>query len=119
MHGERLFVHIDAPFGRRVQNVRGSGQVFHGEVYLASVTYELRVEQQYRRLHTAGATEIELPGDSETSGLVAVVTGQRDLIGKDPLLLSLTDGRRCRITDLRGDPISGVYTVAGPGAPFM
>jgi hypothetical protein len=110
---------MDAPFGRRVQSVRGSGQVFHGEIYLASVTYELRVEQQYRRLDAAGDTYIELPGDSETSGLMAVVAGQRDLIGKDPLLLSLTDGRRCRITDLRGDPISGVHAVAGPGAPFM
>ena len=93
---------------RPVEAPSGRGEVFKDDKAISQVRYSLYVYQDIYVTRTPGGVE-EVPGLMDVSGIITVITGERNLMGVDSLTLHLADGRVWTFFAKAGDPVSGEY----------
>ncbi|MBI5713118.1 MAG: hypothetical protein HZC38_06795 [Chloroflexi bacterium] len=97
---------MDKKITRNLENLNGNGKVFLGETELCRAIYYLRISQEFIVIDNS---KEELPGLKKISGTLHVLEGDKDLLGKNDLVLHLSDGRKWNFIAFKGDPITAIY----------
>ena len=103
---------------RIIEELKGTGIIYHAEERIATVSYKLFVRQ--RSIYVASQTGSSyIPGQTSFDGKIEVLEGDPDLAnfrsGPDELILELEDGRRCTVFSTRSHLGTGWHDVKGSG----
>jgi hypothetical protein len=71
----------------------GIGEVWEKDKQIAKVEYYLEVQQKILVTRSMSGTQ-ELDGMKDTSGYISVISGERNLFGRDKRTLKMQDGRK-------------------------
>lgn len=94
---------------RTIDEISGSGRVLRKDrSYLSDVAYTITVQQEF--LNTGRE---EIPMKKRFLSYMTVINGEKDLMGsRDSLLLMLEGGGEIKFAAIKGDIVSGDYTLA-------
>lgn len=99
---------------RTLENPTGLGEVWEANKKIAKVRYNLSVQQEILIQETFGSNQ-ELEGHKMTTGSIFVLEGERNLIGKNRLVLHMQDGRKVDFLIKSIYSSSGSYQVQQAG----
>lgn len=109
---------VTAKRWRPVERLAGTGEVVDGQLYIATVKYQLQVGQQVIVVGSFGGAREEHPGLMDVAGSVDVIDGcdlpLGSIGGESSLTLRLKDGRSVRfVVKVKGG--SRHYEIIGNG----
>ncbi len=99
---------------KTLENPRGFGEVFEGEIMIASAHYGLMVRQEINIIETLGGTK-ELEGLKSVSGAMLANGEISGFVGKERLTLHLVDGRKIDFFATNVDVINKIVDITATG----
>jgi hypothetical protein len=99
---------------RLLETPGGVGTVWEGNIEIAKVNYQLKVQQEVSVISTSGKTE-EIEGLKSMTGSISVLKSTKQLWGTDKLILHLKDGRKIDFYIKAGGPGSGNFHIQPSG----
>jgi len=98
-----------------LDTLSGVGSVYKSENLIANVQYELQIGQEFI-ISRSSSGEDEIPSFKRITGLLNIIDGEKNLIGRDILTLQLSDGRKWSFFATNYDSYSGTFSlVNAPG----
>lgn len=99
---------------RKIQDIVGVGKLYINNEYVATVKYNLTIEEEFISSKSLQGTEL-IPGMQIIVAHFSVVDGERDLISSDIYVLTLEDGRQWQCVIPSGNLNDGIYTAQSSG----